>query len=260
MPLPLGHERARRRSFRRGAVFLLLASGAAFLAPAARLFGVVGGPLFALENAAVSAAAPLLDYLTSKRSLAEENRALRESVDRLQVAALERDTLAAERDALRAELDVPGRAASSVVAEILLRPPQTSFDSLVLGAGERDGVSAGDLVRSHGAPVGVIVEARDGSSVAALFSAPESRLAVTVGAATAEAVGRGDGRYAIELPAQLSPATGTSVLSVAHGGAPLGYVSAVIPGESEATVEAAVSLPVDFARARYLTVEVTGER
>ena len=260
MPLPPGHERARRWSFRRGTIFLLLASGAAFLAPAARMFGVAGGPLFALENAAASAAAPLLDYLSSKRALADDNRALRESVDRLQVAALERDSLAAERDALRAELEVPDRASGSVVAEILIRPPQTSFDSVVLGAGEQDGVSDGNLVLARGAPVGVIVEVRAGSSVATLFSAPESRLAVTVGATTAEAVGRGDGRYAIELPAQLAPATGTPVLSVAHGGAPLGYVATVIPGESEATVEAAVSLPIDFARARYLTIEVTGKK
>jgi cell shape-determining protein MreC len=252
------HERSRRRSFGRGAIFLALAAAAALLAPLARLFGATGGPLFAVERAVGAAVAPLAGYLSSKSALAEENRALQESVERLHAAALERDSLAAERDALAAELHVPGREETTVTATVLLRPPQTAFDSLVLGAGAREGVAIGDPVLAQGMPVGVIVETRGKTSVATLFSAPESRLAVTVGSATAEAVGQGDGRYSVEVPTQLAPATGTPVLSVAHAGKPIGFVAAVVPGEGEATVEALISLPVDLSRARYLSIDPIG--
>jgi cell shape-determining protein MreC len=252
------YERSRRRSFQRGAVFLALALGAALLAPVARLFGATAGPLFAVEYAVELAAAPIAGYLTGKATLAEENRALKETVERLHAAALERDSLVAERDALKAELNVPGRDAAAVVAEVLLRPPQTAFDTLVLGAGTREGVAIGDPVLAQGMPVGVVVEARTGSSVATLFSAPGSRLAVTIGGASAAALGQGDGRYSVEVPSQLAPATGTPVLSVAHGGAPAGFVAAVVPGTGEATVEALIAIPVDLTSARYLTIAPVG--
>jgi cell shape-determining protein MreC len=146
------------------------------------------------------------------------------------------------------------RDEAAVVAEILVRPPQVAFDSLVLGAGSREGVATGDAVLSQGVPVGVVVSADAARSVASLFSAPGSRLSVSVGGVAAESVGRGDGRYAVEMPAALAPATGTPVLSIAHRSAPIGYVTAVSPGEGEATVEAEVSLPVNLTVARYLTI------
>lgn len=254
MSLMPPRERSRRRAASRGVWLIVAALGVAFLAPAARLLGVTAAPLFWMERGVKSAAAPLVDYLSSKRALAEENRALRESVERLHVASLERDALAAERDTLAAELRVPSRPASAVVAEVLARPPQIAFDSVLLGAGTDDGVHVGDVVSSQGAPVGVIVSAGEGSAVASLFSAPGSRLSVSVGGSTAEAVGRGDGRFSVELPLPLSPATGTAVLSLAHRSAPIGYVAAISPGESEATVEARVALPVNLAAARFLTV------
>lgn len=253
------HPRRERRSARRGVAILAVALGLALLAPAARLLGATAWPLFVAERAVASAAAPLLDYLASKRSLAAENRELREAVERLHVAALERDALRAERDQLAAELGVPGRAAGAVTAEIALRPPQVAFDTVVLAAGTREGVAAGDVVRAAGVPVGSVVEAGESRAVVALFSAPGIRLPVTVAGAAAEAVGQGDGRYAVEMPASLAPATGTPVLSPGHGGAPVGFVAAVSPGEGESTIEAQVLLPVDLSAARYLTVEA-GER
>jgi hypothetical protein len=254
MPTLAPRDRSRRSRLGRGAFLLALAAGAFLLAPVARLLGVAAGPLFSVERAVESAFAPIAGYLSSKAALAEENRALRETVERLHVAALERDALAAERDALAAELRVPDRDPDAVVAAVLLRPPQVAFDTLVLAAGADDGLAAGDTVSAAGVPVGVIVEAGATRSVASLFSAPGSRLAVSVGGSSAEATGAGDGRFSVELPAPLAPATGTPVLSPSHGGAPMGFVAAVSPGEGESTVVAWVDLPVDLSGARYLSV------
>lgn len=254
MALSSPHDRSRRRATRRGLSLLGLAVALGLLAPLARLLGVAAGPLFSFERAAASAVSPIADYFAGKAALAEENRALRESVDRLHVAALERDALRAERDALRAELNVPDRSGASVVAEILLRPPQVAFDSLLVGAGSSDGVRAGDTVLAQGVPIGVVAEASASQSVASLFSAPGSRLAVTVGGVAAEAVGQGNGRYSVEVPAALAAATGTPVLSVAHRGAAVGYVAAAAPGEGESTVELHVALPINLAAARYVSV------
>jgi rod shape-determining protein MreC len=254
----VSRQPARRRSARRGALILAAALGLGLLAPAARFFGATAWPLFAVERAASAALAPLGDYLSDKRALADENRELREAVERLHVAALERDGLRAERDQLAAELAVPGRDSRAVVAEIWLRPPQVAFDTVVLAAGTRDGIAVGDVALAAGVPVGAVVEAGAGRSIVALFSAPGARLGVTVGGLVAEAAGRGGGRYSVELPAPLAPATGTPVLSTAHGGAPVGYVAAVSPGEGESTVEAQVFLPIDLSSARYLAIDASG--
>lgn len=247
-------DRSRRSRLGRGAALLGLAAGAFLLAPAARFLGVTAGPLFSFERAVEAALAPFSGYLSSKAALAEENRALRETVERLHVAALERDAIAAERDALAAELRVPDRDPAAVVATVLLRPPQIAFDTLVLAAGAADGLAAGDTVSSAGIPIGVIVETGASRSVASLFSAPGSRLAVSVGGSAAEAVGAGDGRFSVEMPAPLAPATGTPVLSSSHAGAPIGFVAAISPGEGESTVVVRVDLPVDLSAARFVSV------
>jgi rod shape-determining protein MreC len=151
----------------------------------------------------------------SKKELLAENKALRTELDEYKGRLLVLQQLRAENDDLRAQLNVTEQESEFVTARVLVRPAQSTYNTLVVYAGSDDGVSQGDLVTVYGtATLGRVVEVFPKTSKVALFSSPDVKTNVVLASegVTLEATGRGAGNMRLELPRDIDVENGAQLL------------------------------------------------
>ncbi len=164
----------------------------------------------------------------SKDALVIENNTLRSDIDRMQAQVLDRNLLAEKVIKLEEAL---GRTQSDdrVLAYVLAGPGLSSYDTLVLDAGEENGITTGDMVVYAGVgAIGEIVETSTASSKVKLFSTPGEEHFVSIGAQSvpAKATGKGMGNFEAKVPQDSMVSLGDNVISL-KGGLILGTVSLV---------------------------------
>lgn len=138
---------------------------------------------------------------SSKQTLAEENTRLRRETEGMYMRLLSIDMLAAENRELK---EILGRieGKTMMLGTVLSRPPSSPYDTFIIDLGAEK-VRVGDRVFVDGnVPAGVISRVHSRSSIVELFSAPEQKLDVLVGAEHIAAVarGKGNGNFEIVLP------------------------------------------------------------
>jgi len=163
-----------------------------------------------------------------KNSLESENMTLHADVLRMQAQILDRNLLAEKVNNLEAML---GRVQSDnrVAANILAGPGLSPYDTLVVDAGNDQGVAIGNMVVYAGSGViGEVVETTGASSKIKLYSSPGEEHLVTIGANSipAKALGKGMGNFETKVPEGSGVALGDNVLSL-KGGLILGVVSLI---------------------------------
>ncbi len=194
---------ARRSVFVSIVVIVLFASG--FIFAPNFFFSItskVFSPIWRFEFFALGSFENALAILKSKSSLVKENEAL----------LLERERFASERLYLAEVVaqneefkELLGRSedVSRVLGVVLRRPPFSPYDSLILDAGLRQGVSVGDKVYGPGQVLmGDIIEVEKSLSKAELYSSPGKETLVLIGprSVSGTAIGRGGGNFILSLP------------------------------------------------------------
>ena len=236
--------------------------GIAFFAVLALLvFGVVlyfKGPLSSL---AVSALKPALAARSnlSKSTVAELEAELASST----LALADRSALVQENQNLKLLL---GRAPSKkeVLAGILLRPPATPYDTLLIDAGSNNGVAEGALVYGGtSAVIGQVSGVFPTSARVTLLSAPghdydaEVLSSATPGSVLPLAlVGQGGGSLSGQVPAGSSVSVGDSIVVPGVSGSYVGTVTH-IDSQAGASFETLYAqLPANLFSLEYVEVEV----
>ena len=164
----------------------------------------------------------------------EENTALRQDRTRLlQWQAIARK-LEAENRALRAMLNfIPGPAVNFVTARVIADAGGAFAHSLVVNAGERDGVKKGSAVITGDGLIGRIAGLGDRSSRILLLTDLNSRIPVVIEKTRVRAIMAGNNSSRpklIYLPPGAAVAVGERVVTSGHGGAfppgiPVGIVA-----------------------------------
>lgn len=185
---------------------------------------------FVFPGTLTSIAAPIAALGTqasARLALPESAAALRAERDELraQIAALEERNRVLEAQIADLSL-LPGEA-SRIAAGVLLRPPMTPYDVLVVGAGSRDGVRPGALAYGPGGtPAGTVSEVSVSNARIALFSATgrttegwlgEERIPISL-------VGHGSGAFGATVAADVAAAEGDVVYLPGPGAIPVGTV------------------------------------
>jgi len=140
-------------------------------------------------------------FLRLKKQLAAENAALKKENKRLVLRDAQLRLLSAEYARL-SELLGRRSDASFVTGRVLVRPPVSLYDTLVIDVGEGDGVEEGDFVLGEELVIGTVVRTQNNTSLVQLFSASGVRIQVQVGSEhiPVEAVGKGSGNFSARLP------------------------------------------------------------
>jgi cell shape-determining protein MreC len=195
-----------------------LAAPSSFLAATA--------PLMRGGDAAAAALSGLTSGFASAQKLASENAAL----------TSENTTLAEENAALSAKLAdlaalanlVAPEPAPGIAAGVVARPPESAYDTLVVGAGSASGVAAGDAAyAAGGVPLGAVSAVSSGYARVTLLSASGVRTLAWLGPARLPItlVGQGGGAFSAEAPRSASTTPGEEVYVAGPGSLPVGAVA-----------------------------------
>ena len=198
--------------------------------------------------------------LESKAALASENDALRAELASTSATLADRNVLYQENLELKARLDRDG-SMHTILAGVILRPPATPYDTLIIDAGEAQGVVEGALVSAGGTTlIGTVDEVFDSTSRVTLFSAPgQTYQALLMETSTDASVaitvqGQGNGSLVAEVPTTVAAAVGDSVVFPGVAGGFASVVVAVDEQSGESFESLYMRLPVDPEQLRYVEV------
>ncbi|MEK7480279.1 MAG: rod shape-determining protein MreC [Patescibacteria group bacterium] len=216
-----------------------------------------GGSLYSAGARTLSGIADS-GFFSSRRTLSENNRSLREQVAELEVRAAAVQVLRDENASLRAVVRL-AEAEKGITAPIISSVRSSPFGTFSIGAGTKDGVMEGSLVMTNDAAGGgfVVGRVRDVGKRTALvleLFAPNTSVPVVIRGASAFAEGRGGGNARAEIPRGLEVASGDAVTSRLFGGRAVGIVGSVYSDQSSATSEVYIGLPVGLAALQFVYV------
>jgi rod shape-determining protein MreC len=170
--------------------------------PFNKIIQYVATPFFKSHNIVSDNVSRIGSYFSSKVSLEEENKQLKERAELTTIEALNARTLVQENNELKELLGrkVPGL--HTLLAVVLLKPSFTPYDTLVVDVGTDMGVSVGNVVMVAGSPIGTVVEVYPHSSLVRMYSSSGQEFHVLIGQKNiaALAYGRGGGSFMVSLP------------------------------------------------------------
>lgn len=216
---------------------------------------VVATGVWGVGDATVNTWNSFVTNFRDKERLISENEALAAELDRVQAQVLDRNLLAEKVTKLEESL---GRVRSDnrVVAEVIVDHRQSPYDTLVVDAGENEGITVGDeVVYSGSGIIGEVIETTSGSSKIKLFSSPGSERAVLVGShyIPANALGRGMGNFEAKVPEGSVVAVGDTVVST-KGNLIFGVISLIEEKPAEPFKRIFFRLPFNTTEIRSVEI------
>ncbi len=186
--------------------------------PLASVLWRVGAPFSYFRDAILGGTGEYASSFASNRSLYVENNRLRQALASSSVALQDRALLYRENLDLKSRLNRAPANMRTTVASVLLRPPMSPYDTLLIDVGKNAGIEKGDLVAAGGSVyIGKVGEVYATTARVILFSAPgetydallldkaaTSTLAISV-------AGQGGGSLTAEVPAGTFAAIGDIV-------------------------------------------------
>jgi len=240
-------------------------SAAAARSKRVRLFAVAA--LVLLIGAAALWRAPLSEVLWRFMAPVMQARfggaAAPADPSRLEALQAERDALQQENLDLKARLGRDARA-GRILGAVLLRPPATPYDTLVIDAGQAEGVALGDIVSAGGTIViGSVSEVYTHAARVVLYSAPGQKYDAllrpstplgTRGTIPLAVEGQGGGSLRAQVPAGTPVSVGDFALLPGIIGGLSAKVSRVEHADGESFSTIYFSLPVDMFTLRFVEV------
>ena len=180
-----------------------------FRSPLVNTFSV----LWRGENFLARNVGTFLDIWKDKMDLVVENQLLNEKLLYYEVLEEGLENLNETQEEM---LSLFGRGVSTnfVSAGVLVHPPKTPYDILIIDAGSRDGIEEGDLVSiPGGGAIGKIAQVLENQSKVSMFSTSGEKTDVFLerGEESAELVGLGGGSFALFLPKEIEIERGDKV-------------------------------------------------
>lgn len=207
-PLKSSNFELRKKTARKknSIIFLILLIIMAVLltAPVRDLLFSVASPIWKFKMNVLNS--NIYEYFKSKQTLINERRSMEQKLFLAGNLMAMNSTLLAENETLK---DLLGRReiqTESVLATILVKPPQTPYDIINVDVGSVDNVKPGDKVIANASVyIGEVSEVFPHNSKIVLYSTPGRKLSVVLGAnsVTVEAVGIGGGNFNIFLPREI---------------------------------------------------------
>jgi cell shape-determining protein MreC len=193
----------------------------------------------------------------SKKDLIAEIEQLELEAEANRIALLGAEVARRENEQFREALGYVWEDESWLVAGILVRPPQTPYDILVLDVGSDDGVIRGQLVfASSGVVLGVVEEVFPRQAVVLLLSTPQVKTTVVLEKAGigVTATGRGGGAYQLNVPREIDVVVGDLVVLPGRQTEIIGTVQDIIFDPRDPYQTVLVSAPTNFYQERFVYV------
>jgi len=185
-------------------IILMALLGIIFTNPVRHFLFTTAIPVWKIQNSISNS--NFGEYFKSKQTLINERLTIEQKLFLAGNLIALNDILQKENDNLKDLLGRKEIKQNTVLASILVKPPQTPYDLLTIDIGEDYQVKVGDKVTANSnVYIGEVSEVYPHSSKVTLYSTPGMKLSVVLGASsvTAEAVGIGGGNFNIFLPREI---------------------------------------------------------
>lgn len=196
------------------------------------------------------------ELLRSKQSLIKEIDSLREAVNSYDTKRAEFRLLQEENNRLKNEF---GRIAPAkgVLATVLTLPNQSFYDTIVVDAGTREGITDGQIVYAFDdVAIGTVSAVTDRSSTVLLFSAPGretagraegSDVAITL-------IGRGNGDFEVRMPRDVHFSIGDIISYQSTHAAYLAQIEKIITDPRDPFQRLLAKVPFNLTTLKWVIV------
>ncbi len=198
----------RRNNIRRKIIFtvigiiviiVILSTG-----PMKRSLFFIAEPVWKIKNTVLDS--DLFEYFKSKQVLINDRLAIEQRLFLAGNLLAENNILRNENETLKVLLGRKELKQKTILASILVKPPQTPYDMLTIDIGEDNNIKVGDLVIANAnIYIGEIAEIYPHSAKIILYSTPNHKTSVLLGtnSVSVEAIGIGGGNFNIFLPREI---------------------------------------------------------
>lgn len=221
----------------------------------------VGNPLWQARNDVIAAAYGAFLSLENKQALITENVALRQETSELRRQAFQTKLLERENIELKALLGRKDADKKNDLLAVVLRGTDvTPYDLLVIDVGEEQGAAVGDLVTVDGdVAIGSIQQVFASTATVLLFSAPNEKTPVVIGAASSSlpvtAEGQGGGTFMALLPREVLVTDGDPVSLATLDSTLFAHIEQIESEPTDSFVRVFFKNPVNTQTLRYVTVK-----
>ncbi len=149
-------------------------------------------------------------------------------------------------------------ADGDVISTVLIRPPQSPYDVIVIDRGQDIGISEGDQVYVwEGFPIGEVVTVHKNRSIVKLLSAPGNKVEVYIGTSTTAVIaeGKGGGNFFLKLPKVSDIKNGDLVARNFLPPEVFSTIESVDSNDGEAYTYAYFKLPINLNNLVYVLVK-----
>ena len=198
-------------------------------------------------------------FLGSRNNLIKENNVLKIELDSVKPLLLDRDILVKENNDLK-ELFGRTDTSNNILATVLVKPPQSSYDTVVLDVGSNLDVKNGNKVFANGNIVlGEIVEVHKSASKAKLYStAGEKIQTINVrNNISLEIIGQGGGNFDVRVPREIDIVLGDTFVLPGLFSKILGIVFSIETNPEDSFRHVLLKSPVNISQIKLMLVDTS---
>jgi cell shape-determining protein MreC len=195
-----------------------------------------------------------LSYFRSKRSLEEENRILKEKLALSEELVSRARTFGEQNEFYQSLL---GTNTAYKIGAVLVRPPQSPYDVLIVDKGGNDGVSVGSQVYSpEYILIGSVFEVEKDLSRIRLFSSPGEKVNAVLERHQVPVVleGNGGGNFKIVLNRDTAVEVGDRIITAGAAAELIAVVGDINMSPTDAHKEVLARLPINGNLLRFVQI------
>ena len=197
-------------------------------------------------------------YFASKKYLMQENENLKNQIIQSEADRANYATVLDENNKLKEILGRKNTNGEMILGTILSKPRESIYGTLIIDAGENQGIAIGQRVFALGnIPIGRIAEVYGNSAKVILFSYPKEKTEVVINGRDVfmEVIGRGIGNFEMILPRDFVLDVGTEVILPGITPYVLGTVVSIISDPRDSFQKALIASPVNIFQLKFVEVE-----
>lgn len=221
-------------------------------------FNILGKPIWKIRNTVADGMSSAGYIVRTKQSVYKENEDLNKRLIEQNLAMTDYQILKSENIELKSLLGRVTPKRSFTLANILVKPNQSPYDTIILDVGTDVGLKDGDHVYANEqTPLGYISHAYDHTSLVSLYSNPgETTEAMIQGSnATVELLGRGGGNFEMSVPIDLSSEKGTMVVLPGISSEVIAIMEDVISNPTDPLKRVLLRCPVNIQQLKWVQIE-----
>lgn len=190
---------------------------------------------------------------TSKPHLQEENRLLKEEIEKLEIE-LERNSLYQEENkSLRKLLDIKEQSPNNIVAQVIAHPPATDYDTLLVRLGEKGSSVFEGMPVFYGEVYIGNVEKKEGDrALVRVVSSDTLSQEVYIGDKTVVLSGKGGGTFEVTVPKGFEIEVGQEISHVNYPTRVFAVVEHIETDEIQAVQKVYLRIPFSIHSIRYV--------